>query len=500
MIELSSPICFYDKYDGLTSKLEDLVTFNRNILIASTDIYGLNKTDIAGKFVGKGFGQPSFSFTKIKIDGQEKVLIVGYDGIYSMGTDMVHKVEIPNLYAWKIIQSQVDSNRIYIGTETDGVASAYWDGKNFKLETFYPNSGDLVRSLVEYKGKVYFGISKKGIAVLDSTKSQEENIIPGVKSEDLKDFYLTEFRGKLFCGTSDGLYYLSEDEQRMIPFEKFNLVEEKLYVHRVLNESDKRLWLALFYDAETDNETPAFGYLEPVGENDWKFVSTPFKYFLQDIVQAIGKDENGNVWIGADDRTYVLDMRQLENLKTPFKININKFYFDAENHDSSLFENLNKFEGSLPDLDFANNTVKIEVSAQSYYGGAENKFRYRLKGISSQWSEWTDINWREYQNLHEGTYTIEVQAMDYYGNLSDVKSVTFTILPPWYRTWLAYIIYVVAVILIIYGLIVLSLQRVKQQKKRLEAIVKERTAEIAQQNEVLAEQKDEIELKNQDIL
>ncbi|MEZ4937042.1 MAG: SpoIIE family protein phosphatase [Crocinitomicaceae bacterium] len=496
LIELSSPVSFFGKNDGLISKLEDIVSFDEGIYIASTaDMNRLNRMEPRGKFAGIGFGQPSYNFEKIHIDGEEKLLIVGYDGIYSMNKELQRRIEIPNLYAWKIIQSKIDSNRIYIGTETDGVASAYWDGNNFKLETFYPNTGELIRSMVEYKGTVYYGLSNIGLARLDTSKNQEDNIVPGIDSDDLKDFSLAIFKDRLYVGTTDGLYYLSDDGTQLLPFEQFNLVEKNLYVHRVFSEGNRRLWVVLFYNSDSEDEYPVFGYLEPNNEGEWKFVTAPFRYFSDDIVQGLVKDENGNVWLGADAQTYVVDLAQLEKVQGNFKINITKFTVAGQ---ESAFENFNHFEGNIPFVEYANNTVRVEASAQSYYGGANNQFRFRQKGGS--WSEWSDINWKEYQNLSEGAYTIDIQAKDYYGNESEVISITFTILPPWYRTWWAYVLYVIGAIGIIYGLIMLSLNRVKQQKKRLEAIVKERTAEIAKQNEVLAEQKDEIELKNQDIL
>ncbi|MCB0476660.1 MAG: SpoIIE family protein phosphatase [Crocinitomicaceae bacterium] len=496
LIELSSPVSSFGKNDGLISKAEDIVYFNDGIFIASgADMNRLARKEVNGKFKGLNFGQPTFNFAKVHLDGEEKILIVGYDGIYSMNKNLEKKSEIPNLYAWKIIQSHVDTNRIYIGTESEGVASAYWDGSRFQLETFYKNTGELIRSLVEFNGEVYYGLSKKGLARLDTTKTQEENIIPGIQSEDLKDFSVAVFQNRLYVGTTDGLYYLSEDGKKLLPFEQFNLVEKDLYVHRVFNEGNKRLWLVLFYKSDSDDNKPVFGYIEPSKDGEWKFVTAPFRYFTDDIVQGFTKDVDGNIWLGADAQTYVVDMDQLANLISNFKINITNFTVTGG---ESYFENFNHFAGSIPQIEYTQNSVRIEASAQSYYGGAKNQFRFRQNG--GNWSEWTDINWKEYQNLDEGVYTVEVQAKDYYGNESRIISITFTILPPWYRTWWAYVIYVIGAIAIIYGLIMLSLYRVKQQKKRLETIVKERTAEIAKQNEVLAEQKDEIELKNQDIL
>jgi len=61
----------------------------------------------------------------------------------------------------------------------------------------------------------------------------------------------------------------------------------------------------------------------------------------------------------------------------------------------------------------------------------------------------------------------------------------FTILPPWYRTWWAYVCYLLFSIGFVAGVVTLS-------TRGLKAIIRERTAEIVKQKEV-------IEYKNRNI-
>jgi serine phosphatase RsbU (regulator of sigma subunit)/ligand-binding sensor domain-containing protein len=498
LIELSSPISYYSKVDGITSKLWDIAGIGQRVFLASNDVFSFDLNKIQPKIESHNLGETSYAFSKITIDGLEKIMVVGHNGIYSINENFQIKSEIPNLYAWCIKQSKVDSNRIYIGSE-NGIASAKWNGTKFDFETFYPNSGEIIHSICEFEGKLYHSIKAVGPVFLDTNLSIEERTITGLDQETVQSgIYFEEFQNELFLGTSNGLYLLDKDKNEIVPFGQLGLTESKLYVHRIFNEDDKRLWLALFYNSgEEDKEEPVFGFLEKNEDGVWKFVRSPFRYMSDDIVQGFIKDREGNLWLGADGGAYVINTNQIDKLIGTFNINCNKFWISS---DSSLFENFNQYGKELPHLSYDNNSIKIEVSAQSYYGGANNMFRYRLIGKNDQWSEWTDIHWKEYQNLSEGTYTIEVQARDYYGNESEILQIEFTILPPWYRTWWAYVLYIIGTIAIIWGLIMLSLHRVKEQKKRLEKIVKERTAEIAKQNEVLAEQKDEIEVKNKDIL
>jgi serine phosphatase RsbU (regulator of sigma subunit) len=73
-----------------------------------------------------------------------------------------------------------------------------------------------------------------------------------------------------------------------------------------------------------------------------------------------------------------------------------------------------------------------------------------------------------------------------------VTGYRFRILPPWYRTYTAYFVYVVTLLLLFYLGIRFNSRRLMAAKERLEIIVKERTAEVVKQ-------KDELEIKNVEI-
>jgi len=101
---------------------------------------------------------------------------------------------------------------------------------------------------------------------------------------------------------------------------------------------------------------------------------------------------------------------------------------------------------------------------------------------------------------------LKVRARNVYGEVSKVAEFKFTILSPWYKTVWAYIMYVIAIILIVYLILKYYTRKLERDKKRLEEIVRQRTAEIARKNKRLqelvnevTEQKKIIEEKNKDI-
>ncbi len=65
------------------------------------------------------------------------------------------------------------------------------------------------------------------------------------------------------------------------------------------------------------------------------------------------------------------------------------------------------------------------------------RYRHRLLGFTSEWSEWSDRYEKEYTNLPAGNYQFELESE----RSGASQQLLFTILPPWYRSDWSYIMY-----------------------------------------------------------
>ncbi|MFY0606188.1 MAG: hypothetical protein JXR10_05705 [Cyclobacteriaceae bacterium] len=102
-------------------------------------------------------------------------------------------------------------------------------------------------------------------------------------------------------------------------------------------------------------------------------------------------------------------------------------------------------EDQVPMLDFGNNSLIIGYSAIAYNQN-QTTYRYQLDGFDEKWSEWTTKTEKEYTYIPEGNYTFRVQSRNAIDELSPVETFAFGILPPWYKTNIAYMIYGLGVI------------------------------------------------------
>ncbi len=124
--------------------------------------------------------------------------------------------------------------------------------------------------------------------------------------------------------------------------------------------------------------------------------------------------------VGANDKTQILRQEVHNEKKLVFR------------HDQNIFS-----------LDFA---------LLNYTRSHENKYRYRLEGFEQQWNE-GKVPTATYMNLSPGKYTFVVNAAngDGFWNTNPLR-VSIVVLPPWWKTWYAYLFYFLFTAAAVYGI------------------------------------------------
>lgn len=151
------------------------------------------------------------------------------------------------------------------------------------------------------------------------------------------------------------------------------------------------------------------------------------------------------------------------------------------------------FDGSGPAIQDASfpyelNSFRFEFTCNNFVGEEENVFQYKLEGFDNVWSEWSTENVKEYSSLWEGDYRFLVRSRDYAGRISNTQAFNITILPPWYRSIVAYVFYFIALAFLVWTLVRWRSNQLEQDKLLLQAEISRQTQEIRQQNAQLETQ------------
>jgi len=172
-------------------------------------------------------------------------------------------------------------------------------------------------------------------------------------------------------------------------------------------------------------------------------------------------------------------------------------FYSISNNKLSLTKE--QFDFQKPIIDYKSNSLKIEFSAVFYDEPEKTKYSYYIEDFTEEWSNWSTETKAIFTYLPEGEYTFKVKAKNIYNFESEITTFEFKILPPWHRTWWAYSLYVILLILLIWIIVKLNTRRLIKAKKHLEEIVKIRTAEIQRQNEEIQTQAEELLIVNEEL-
>lgn len=124
----------------------------------------------------------------------------------------------------------------------------------------------------------------------------------------------------------------------------------------------------------------------------------------------------------------------------------------------------------------------LDFVALEYQRPKNNRYAYFLEGFDKEWNFVGTQRTATYTNLSPGSYIFKLMATNSDGVWGENPlELSIQVLPPWYRTWWAYLLYAMALVGIVYGFIrEIQLRESFKTDLRLKEIEKERIKELEQ--------------------
>ena len=113
-------------------------------------------------------------------------------------------------------------------------------------------------------------------------------------------------------------------------------------------------------------------------------------------------------------------------------------------------------------LTYLQDILTLEFASLDFTASVQNKYRYQLVGVDKDWVESGTRRSATYVHLPSGKYVFKLQGSNSQGIWSHRGAeMKITVLPPWWRTWWAYSIYALIIVMVIRAIFKFSVNRAK---------------------------------------
>ncbi|MGD2085403.1 MAG: response regulator [Candidatus Aminicenantes bacterium] len=423
----------------------------------------------------------------------DSLLAATAGGVYQIENNgqMSQVIKAPS---YVLHRSQKYEDFIYVGTRNK-LLSLKREKENGKWKWTegdkFENIEEEIRTIVEDEnGNLWMGTLTKGVLKVDFTAMKHPD--PAVTpiryntSHDLPpgEVHVFKAAGRVLFGSGSGLYRFNGKNGFLADYTLGNeFAAGSQEVFQLAEDKDKNIW---FHSKKKNFQAI------PGPNGSFEVHSKPFLSFPLAQVNSIYPDPDGRIiWFARHDGLIRYDTRIKKDDQHDFpaliqKVLVNeRLIFDEYKCKIKIDK---KTKRQYPLILYKDRNLRFECAAPFFEGEAMTTYQYFLQGYDRKWSDWTSETKKDYTNLDSGRYTFQVQAKNVYETLSHKAVFTFKILPPWFKTWWAFLIYASFAFLIVYFIVKWRSWRLHQEKQRLEQVVKERTKEINQKNRQLEKQ------------
>lgn len=355
-------------------------------------------------------------------------------------------------------------------------------------------------------GTIWIGTQENGLSYISGyTKKNQpifKNFLPayGVKGalqNERVSSLLIDSKKRLWVGTYKGLHLYDPESNKFQVFAQTSDYQHSLSNNTILCLSEDKfgnIWAGTQYGLNK--------IIGVEGDNLKVNAYTTKQGLPSDYIHSIIPDENGNIW--ASTNKGIIRFNQLKNTFAVFdkrdgvqsivfsenasfvdsngqyffgglegltyffpdSINISKFnppiYFTnlsinnipyefGTSKTDSNFLNKPFYETEEITLNHEENIFSIQFAALDYHAPDKNEYMYQLEGFNKEWVYAGNNRLVSFTNLAPGTYHLKVKATNSDKTWNPTpKELTIHILPPPWKTWWAYSIYIAVFIFLLW--------------------------------------------------
>ena len=484
-VDLLLPYTSFDKRHGLEGTVTSVVRHNNKLYVST----------YSGLFVMEGsidFEHPKFrKIEEIKsgcfslLKTENEIFAATANGVFKISDGEVSQIN--KLLGCRVLsRSKLSDNRIYVG-HMHGLSTIVFIDGNWKAEKDVDQIKEDIMSIkAEENGDLWLGSTLETVVKIDLSEINDS--LPELELDKLiidrfleglpkgpTNVWLID--GELLVtteGAGGPLFKLDRNSRKFLPErefgKKFGLDSLIVYPRDYQNDGQ----YILLESSPVQGKVYRYTAFKS-GQNEYRIKRLYDEPFRSNTETHLYWEDENHLWFGGEGITKY-DLNSLYDFDTSFNTYIRKV---TVGHDSILFggDPENNFNTTL---NHSNAGLRFEFAAPSGFAEA-NKYQYWLSGFDLNWSEWSNERRRDYTNIPEGKYKFQARAQNIYGDVSSIAIFDFEVLPPWYRSWWAYLLYLLLFAGFLWAILKLRSRQLKAKNVALEKLIAVRTSEVQHQ-------------------
>jgi len=476
MISWPNPIRIQNESNGLPRNVKKITRWNNSqYILSSNGIFAQDQSDpkLIESFKKKNWSLGE-TWSLLPISKQQALFLDSlHVNLIDLKAKSVSEVS-GSIYPRNIVQSNYKENTYYIHTEYDLQKLQKYEGK-WNTSIVYPHR---VTSCVEIdENTLLIGSDENGLIQVshktDTNIYREKNISQssGLAYTDYNQLTLLKTKqNELYAiGKSNNYRFINnsfiiDDIQGLTKKSNSN----SLQTLKQSNRGNLFGWNSKYFFYQDSN-------------NIWQKINT-HKFGRGNIADAEYIDDEISILKGSTIISFTNQINtankfptyhlQLSEVSLKQKAAVLKQKIEAES--------ILKIEQGFDEIKFT--YILTELGGTPHY-------RYRLRGESQQWSEYSLIGEISFHNLEPQDYSFEFQAQDSHGSTYTGKPYVFTVTPYWYLSdfmkfvWL--LLFVSFIALLIFFILKWREKKYALQEKQLKTIINKKTSELKSLNKHL---------------
>lgn len=495
LLELSLPFRLIDQFSGLPGTgydaylKDDKLYFGTNYGLFSKEESSEDETEIEP--IRGGTGQV-YQISQI----QNLLLSAQNNGAFSVNNRNLSSLGGPN-GIWNF-QSLKDHPNLIISGSYNGLLLFELNNGSARFIRKIKGFDESSRLLEQdSNGDIWMAHGYKGVyrlrlnEALDSVESKYYGIESGLPTTLLNSVW--KLNNQVVFSTEYGIYRYNSDSDRFEKDPNFEPYFEYDFLATSMVEDPAG---NIFYIGSDE-----VGVLEKQINGTYQKnhqIFNKIRPFLNDDLQNISLIRPNEVLFAANEGFIWYKLDRNYRVSTVFPTMIRSVYLTGIS-DSIISEgnywlndtlNSNEANEEITTVPYEMAHFRFEASNPIPNNENTTQYQFWLEGFEDDFSEWSTRRDRSYTNLREGNYTLHVRSKNIYDQVGQEDQFTFKVLPPWYRSTLAYLIYAILTITLLYLLFRIADRKLKKTTAKIQAA---QTKVIEQKESDLQDSQKEIE-------